>query len=335
MGPGDLRAMMAGLPRPTDPRVLVGTETSDDAGVYALDDERALVVTADFITPVADDPYRFGQVAAANALSDVFAMGGRPVTALALCAFPKPLEPEAARDILAGGQDKVTEAGAVLLGGHTVRNEELLYGLAVTGLVHPRRVLRNVGARPGDALVLTKPLGTGLVINARRKGLGTDEELAIALASMAMLNRAAGEAAVAARAHAATDITGFGFVGHTLEMAMGSGVGVVVEAARLPVLPGAVARAREGVTTGSTKHNRANGAARLRVEPPGGVLSTELDQIVHDPQTSGGLLIAVAAERAEELLAALREAGVTRAARIGEVVAASDPYLEIRGALAD
>ena len=176
---------MAALPRPTDSAILVGTETGDDAGVYRLDDERALVVTADFITPVCDDPFRFGEIAAANSISDVFAMGGRPLAAVALCGFPKALETEVASEILAGGQSKALEAGAQVLGGHTVRNEELFYGLSVTGLCHPGRILRNVGARPGDALILTKPLGTGLIVNGRRKGLGLDQDFAAALASMA------------------------------------------------------------------------------------------------------------------------------------------------------
>ena len=238
MGPGDLRAIMAGLPRPHDPRVLVGSETSDDAGVFALSDDQAIVCTADFITPVADDPYRVGPVAAANSLSDVYSMGGRPLVALALCAFPKELEPAVAREILRGGLDKVHEAGAAIVGGHTVRNPELLYGLAVTGVVHPGRILRNVGARPGDALVLTKALGTGLLINGRRKGLTTDGELDAALTAMATLNRDAAAAALALGAHACTDITGFGLLGHALEMAEGSGVTVVVDAAALPLLPG-------------------------------------------------------------------------------------------------
>ncbi len=328
MGPGDLHALLAGLPRPYDPAVLVGTETSDDAGVYALDEERAIVVTADFITPVADDPYRFGQVAAANSLSDVYAMGGRPLAALALCGFPKELEPEAARGILAGGQDKVTEAGAAIIGGHTVRNPELLYGLSVTGLVHPRRILRNIGARPGDALVLTKPLGTGLLINGMRKGLGGGAEWEAALASMATLNRGASAAALRFEAHACTDITGFGLVGHTLEMAIGSGVGVVVDAAALPILDGALARAQAGVTTASTRQNRAAAAARLRSDEP---LPSLLSEIVHDPQTSGGLLIAVAAAHAEALVAACVEAGATRAAQIGEVVDSAEPFLKLTG----
>ena len=336
MGPGDLQMMVNGLGRPCSAEVLVGTETGDDAGVYQLDAERALVVTADFITPVADEPYRFGAIAAANSLSDVFAMGGRPLTALALCCFPKELDAEVAREILTGGAAKAEEAGAQVIGGHTVRNPELLYGLSVTGVVHPGRILRNVGVRAGDALVLTKPLGTGLLINGRRKGLGSEADFNAALDSMARLNRVAAEAALAVSAHAATDVTGFGLVGHALKMALGSKVGLVIDAAALPLLGGAAALARQGVTTGSTKPNRAVGAGHVRFAGGG---SVELDQIVHDPQTSGGLLVAVAAEHAGELLTRLGEGGVTGAALIGHAVAldgaATDVAIEVRGQLAE
>ena len=321
---------MAGLPRPLDPAVLVGTETGDDAGVYRLDEGRALVVTADFITPVADDPYRFGEISAANALSDVFAMGGRPLAALALCAFPKLLNPEVAHEILAGGQEKAAEAGAQVVGGHTVRNEELFYGLSVTGLVHPARILRNSGARPGDALVLTKPLGTGLLINGRRKGLGEDRDLLAALESMALLSRGASEAALALGAHAATDVTGFGLSGHALGMARGCGVGVVLHADLLPILEGAAVLAAQGVTTGSTGHNRRNAAESLRAALP---LPPVLDQLLHDPQTSGGLLVALPADRADAFVAAARASGAPGATRIGEVVGSETPFLELRGDL--
>ncbi len=315
---------MAQLPKPTHPSVLVGTETSDDAGVYALDDQRAIICTADFITPVADDPYRFGQVAAANALSDVFAMGGEALVALALCAFPKELDPEAAQAILAGGQDKVTEAGAVILGGHTVRNDQLFYGLAVTGQVHPKKILRNIGARPGDALVLTKPLGTGLLINGRRKGLGTDEELSAALDSMARLNRGAAQAALRYGAHACTDITGFGFAGHALGMLVGSRVSARINVAALPLLDGARAQIRNGITTAATAPNRAAASPRVRAS-----LDPELEQILFDPQTSGGLLIALDSSRADALVSELRSGDAPHAVRIGEVIAADEPFLEV------
>lgn len=329
---------MAGLARPCDPALIVGTETGDDAGVYRLDDERAIVVTADFITPVADDPYMFGQVAAANALSDVFAMGGRPLVAVALCAFPKALDPGVAREILDGGQAKVIEAGAQIAGGHTVRNEELLYGLSVTGIVHPDRVLRNVGARVGDVLVLTKPLGTGLVINGRRKGLTRDADLAAALASMAQLNREAGAAASDLGAHAATDITGFGLLGHALKMARGSGVTLRFDASALPLLDGAVDLARAGVTTGSTRPNRAAASSHLLHDPRRDgqhdpAIPPVLDQLLYDPQTSGGLLVALPASSVEAFLSRVRAAGAERAARIGEVVAQAGAPLEVVGAI--
>lgn len=333
MGPGDLQTMMAGLPRPDDAAVLVGTETGDDAAVYRLDDQRAMVVTADFITPVCDDPYRYGAIAAANSLSDVFAMGGRPLVALALCAFPKALEPEVAAEILAGGQAKAREAGAQVLGGHTVRNDELLYGLSVTGLCHPDHILRNVGARPGDALVLTKALGTGLIINGRRKGKGEDAHLEAALLSMARLNLAASEAALRLGAHAATDVTGFGLSGHALKMARGSNAILRIDAGALPLLAGALALAADGVTTGSTRPNREATAAHLRY--PGGAAPTLLDQLLHDPQTSGGLLVALPAASADQLLDAVRPFAPD-AARIGEVVEAGPagaPGIEVVGEL--
>lgn len=326
VGPGELDDLMRELGAPTehdgDSAVLVGTETGDDAGVYRIDDERALVVTADFITPPCDDPFRYGEIAAANALSDVYAMGGRPTAAVALCAFPKELPAELARGILAGGQAKAREAGAYVLGGHTVRNPELLYGLSVTGLVAPRRLLRNVGARPGDALVLTKPLGTGLLVNGRRKGLGSDAHFQAALDSMALLNRAASEVLARFDVHAATDVTGFGMLGHALKMARGSGVTLALRADALPFLDGALALAAAGVTTGSTRPNRENVAAHLHMAGtldgnPGGRLPPVLDALLCDPQTSGGLLVSLPGEQADRLLAALGEAGVERAACIG------------------
>ena len=325
VGPGELLAMTQGLcGTGADHRVLVGTETGDDAGVVIIPSsggEHAVVVTADFITPVVDDPFRFGAIAAANALSDVFAMGGEVLTAIALCAFPRELAVEVAREILEGGDQKTREAGGQVVGGHTVRNPELLYGLAVTGLVHPQKVIRNVGARVGDQLVLTKALGTGLVVNGRRKGLGSDANFEAALASMAFLNRPASRVAVALGAHAMTDVTGFALVGHALKMALGSSSTLRIELANLPILEGALELARAGVTTGSTKPNRAAAAGKISIPtnaPP------EIDQLVHDPQTSGGLLIAIAAEQCDELLKRLADAGVTRAARIGEVISAGE-----------
>jgi selenide,water dikinase len=327
VGPGDLRVILAGLSQPANPAVLVGTETSDDAGVYRLNDREAIVVTADFITPACDDPFLFGQIAAANSLGDVYAMGGRPLTALALCMLPKALEPEVAREILRGGQAKANEAGAIVVGGHTVRGDELLYGLSVTGVIAPDRVLRNVGARPGDALVLTKPLGSGLVINGMRKGAITEAEARPTLETLAQLNRVAAEAVERAwpRVHAMTDVTGFGLVGHALEMTGAGGISLHVNLSSLPLYPRVRELVAAGVTTGSTKPNRANGAGRVR-----GALEPFWDELVHDPQTAGGLLIAVDAAHVDALVSRLRDEGLTAAGRIGEVRASPEPYLEFQ-----
>jgi selenide, water dikinase len=321
---------MAELARPTDPALLVGTETSDDAGVYQLSETQAIVCTADFITPVLDDPYLFGQIAAANALSDVYAMGGRPVTALALCMFPKALQPEVAQKILAGGQAKVNEAGAQIVGGHTVRADELLYGLAVTGVVHPRAIVRNIGAQPGDGLILTKPLGSGLIINGLRKGAIDEGRARPILEKLAVLNRRAAEVMgrFASAVHAATDVTGFGLVGHALNMARGSGVALRIELAALPRYPAVEEMVQKGVTTGSTKPNRLNGAGFIQSTQP---LPGFWDELVHDPQTSGGLLIAIDPEQVEHFLGALASAGVSDARRIGQVCAATSPHLEFHG----
>ncbi len=319
---------MVQLQQPASRELLVGTETSDDAGVYLLNDREALVVTADFITPPCDDARLYGQIAAANSLSDVYAMGGRPLTAVALCMFPKALEPEQARELLAGGQDKVHEAGAVIAGGHTVRGDELFYGLSVTGVVDPARVTRNVGAGPGDALVLTKPLGSGLIINGMRKEAISEAEARPTLEILARLNRRACETATAMlpRVHAMTDVTGFGLVGHALGMTAAGGISLHVSLPSLPLY----ARVRDmhatGVTTGSTKPNRAHGAGRVR-----GTLDSFWDALVHDPQTSGGLLIAVDGGAADELVARLHDAGVEHATRIGEVRASDQPFLELGG----
>jgi selenide,water dikinase len=309
-----------------DPALLVGVETGDDAAVYRLDDARAIVCTADYITPVMDDPFLFGRVAAANALSDVYAMGGRPLVALALCMFPKELDREAARLILEGGRAAVAEAGAVVAGGHTVRSPELLYGLAVTGVVHPDRVLRNAGARAGDALVLTKPLGSGLVVNGLRKGAIAEVDARAVIERLAILNRAAAEVAVEAGpiVHAATDVTGFGLAGHALGMARASGVTLVFSRVALPRYPHVEALVAAGVTTGSTRPNRAHAAPFTRVE---GELSAVDDQLIHDPQTSGGLLLAVEGAAADGFVAALRARGVEEARVVGHVALDAEPGL--------
>jgi selenide,water dikinase len=335
MSPGELRAIIGGAGSARrdlvrDPRLLVGTETSDDAAVYQLTAELALVVTTDFITPVCDDPFLYGQVAAANALSDVYAMGGNPTVALALCGFPTELTTEQAQQIVAGGASKVAEAGAAVVGGHTIRSPELFYGLAVTGTIHPRDVVRNAGARVGDALVLTKPLGTGLLINGARAGRLDQARFGEVASVMIALNREASRAMVEARAHAATDVTGFGLAGHALGMARGSGVSFRISAARLPIYPHALALAHDGVKTKGTATNQSHYHGSVRVD---GRVDAQRAALVYDPQTAGGLLIAIDGDRADPFVAALHARGVAHAVPIGEVIAVDGdgaPVLELQ-----
>jgi selenide,water dikinase len=290
------------VPVHADPRVIVGRETFDDAGVFRLRDDLALIQTVDFFAPIVDDPYLFGQVAAANALSDVFAMGGEPLTALAIVGFPSGSLPMSVlSDILRGGQDKVHEAGAVLVGGHTIIDEELKFGLSVTGQAHPDHLLTNAGARVGDRLVLTKPLGTGLLATAGKAGR-LDESARDALhASMCALNAAASRSALAVTARCATDVTGFGLLGHASHTARASGVTLVFDGARLPELPGARALWQGGTRTGGADRNEqylaplvdwSNASAADRA-------------LALDPQTSGGLLVAVPPERVADYLSAV------------------------------
>lgn len=287
--------------------MLVGRETFDDAGVFKLSDDLALVQTVDFFAPIVDDPYEFGQVAAANALSDVYAMGGEPLTALSIVGFPTGTLPiEILTDILRGGQDKVEEAGATLIGGHSIIDEELKYGLSVTGRVHPDRVLTNAGARPGDVLVLTKALGTGFVTTALKRGTITSDVAAPTIASMRALNRDASRQAVALGAKCATDITGFGLLGHAHHIARASNVTVRIEAAQLPVLPGALEAWRAGATPGGADRNDAfvrEFTEWTSVEP-------FHEALVIDPQTSGGLLIALPAPVVEDYLSRVPQAVV-------------------------
>jgi selenide, water dikinase len=313
----------------TDPNLLVGFDTGDDAGVYRLTDEIALVQTVDYITPVVDDPFLFGQVAAANALSDVYAMGGRPLTALNLCNFPaQRIDHADLRRILEGGFDKVAEAGATVVGGHTVRDDELKYGLSVTGLVHPKRVLTNTGAKPGDALVLTKPIGTGVIVGGRRRGLVPDDLLERAVASMTLLNRAACEIMLELGAGACTDVTGFGLLGHALGMARGSGVLMRFRFRDLPRYEESVALISQGVGTVMTASNAENAAPWTTFS---GAFWDEERTLLADPQTSGGLLIALPAEQAAQMVERARASGAVSAAVVGEVVAppAGRPGLEI------
>ena len=329
----DLEGFLRHLRAEHSDDLLVGMETMDDAGVYRLSDDAALVQTVDFITPIVDDPHQFGQIAAANALSDVYAMGGRPVTALNLCCFPpKGPGPEALARILAGGLEKIREAGAVLVGGHSVEDPELKYGLAVTGTVHPDRVIRNVGLRPGDRLILTKPLGTGILSTAYRKGKLAAETVTRWVAQMATLNRAAAEVMTAVETHAATDITGFGLLGHLRQMVRGSGVAVTVALDALPVYPEALPLARKGVRTRSTDTNLRLVAGL--VEFADEVTRAERE-LLADPQTSGGLLIAVPAAQARPCLDRLQAAGVPDASLIGAVTNGPEPAIRVVRAGAD
>jgi selenide, water dikinase len=290
MGPGDLSKALAPLPRATDPRILVGRETFDDAGVFLLSDDLALVQTVDFFAPIVDDPYEFGQIAAANALSDVYAMGGTPLTALSIVGFPTERLPlEVLTTILRGGQDKVHEAGAAIIGGHTIIDEELKYGLAVTGRVSPARMLTNDAAKPGDALVLTKALGTGILTTAVKSGLLAPNDIAPAIASMRALNRAAAEAATAAGVRCATDVTGFGLLGHASHIARASRVSLAVRLSQLPVLP----RARDALASGTRTGGAERNAAWLDALVGWGGASDADRALLVDPQTSGGLLLAV------------------------------------------
>jgi selenide,water dikinase len=315
-----LEEILAGLPTRSDPNLLVGMETADDAGVYRLTDEIALIQTVDFFTPIVNDPYTFGQIAAANALSDVYAMGGRPLTALNIVCYPSKTVPkEVLRAILAGGLDKIHEAGALLVGGHSVDDTELKYGLSVTGVVHPQRVLTNAGARPGDRLILTKPLGTGIIATAVKGRIAAPEAEAQAAAVMTALNRAAAECLEGFAVHAVTDITGFGLLGHALEMAAGSKVELTLAASRVPVLPAARDYAAMGLVPAGTFANRNFCEKSLKIAS--GLEAVTLD-ILTDAQTNGGLLIAVAGEQTEDLLACLHDRGVAEAAIIGEVTAA-------------
>jgi len=309
------------LPSIVDPNVMVGTETKDDAGVYRLDSRRALVVTTDFFSPVVDDPYDFGRVAAANALSDVYAMGGRPLLALNLVAFPsKDLPMSVLGRIMEGGGAMVQEAGASLLGGHSVEDPEPKYGLAVVGEVSPKRLFRNVGGRAGDKLVLTKPIGSGIVTTALKRKLARPKEVKVVTEVMATLNRAAGEVLAEhwRAVHSATDVTGYGLLGHLLEMLEGSETAARLEATQIPILAAAKRLAGEGVFPGGTRANLRNAGRKVRFH--GALKNDEATQlIIADAQTSGGLLAAVAPRSLPKVLADLESRGVS-AAVIGELI---------------
>lgn len=327
IGPADLTQVIRSLPSTVpNPDLLVGLDTSDDAGVYRLNDELALVQTVDFFTPIVDDPYSFGQIAAANAISDIYAMGGTPLTVLNIVAFPiTALDKQVLADILRGAADKVREAGATLVGGHSIDDKEPKFGLAVTGLIHPQKVRTNAGAKPGDKLILTKPIGVGILTTSIKKDQLTEDEVAKATSVMAALNKTAAEVMSGFAVNACTDVTGFGLLGHALEMAEGSETGLRVYASRVPLLPRVRELAEQGFVPGGTKNNFAH--IRDSVAFP-----AALDQIgqwiLCDAVTSGGLLISVPADEAESLLEKLLQAGV-EASRIGEVVADHPGRIEV------
>ncbi|MDO4306036.1 MAG: selenide, water dikinase SelD [Eubacteriales bacterium] len=325
VGPGTLAGVLSRLPKFEDPNLLVGTETSDDAAVYRISDDLALIQTLDFFTPVADDPYTFGQVAAANALSDVYAMGGEPKTALNIVAFPNCMDTEILGEILRGGADKVLEAGAVLAGGHTIQDDTPKYGLSVTGFVNPKNLWKNYGALTGDVLILTKPLGAGIMNTAIKAEMASEEETAEVLRSMTCLNKYACEIMKQYRVHACTDVTGFGLGGHSLEMAQGSNKTLVIHTDQLPVMNGVREYASMGLIPAGAYRNRAH------VESTGYLSTAELcmEDIVFDPQTSGGLLLAVHPEDASKAMEALSSLPLP-CAIIGEVIDRGEHALVIR-----
>jgi len=317
------------LPKQSHPNLLVGTETHDDAGVYRLTDEIAIVQTIDFFPPVVNDPYLYGQIAAANSLSDIYAMGGKPITGLNLVGYPDDKDPQLTwlGDILKGGAERFAKAGAVILGGHTVRDVEIKFGYAVTGTVHPQKILTNASTKPGDKLILTKPLGTGFATSAHKRGDCTDELFQTAVQSMIQLNDVAAEAMLEIGVNSATDVTGFGLAGHAYEMAAGSGTTIILSLSKLPLLPGAEAFARKPYLTRASATNAGYVAPELLKE---GQIDPVRLEFFYDAQTSGGMFISVPSEKADALLVKLHERGITAATIVGEVVEKRDKALIVR-----
>ena len=335
-----LDAVLGKLARQQDPNVLIGFDYADDAGVYQIAPDTALVQTVDFFTPIVDDPYTFGQIAATNSLSDVYAMGGRALTALALVCFPEKGDLEVLEHILAGGLSKMMEAGCTVVGGHSIRDEETKFGYSVTGLIHPQKVLANKGAKPGDRLLFTKALGTGVISTAIKKGAAMQSWIDAAVRSMTTLNKVAAEVVTGSRlskeplqandhdrfsVHALTDVTGFGLIGHAREMARAANVSFRIRASRVPLLPGALECVRAGYIPGGLKANREFAECVVNYQ---GEVPEEVKTLLFDPQTAGGLLISVADNDAERLLTALDNKGVG-AVGIGEVLPASKPLLTV------
>ena len=294
--------MLAGLPRVENQNVLIGFDTADDAGVYKLTADLALVQTVDFFTPIVDDPYTYGAIAAANSLSDVYAMGGAPISALSILAYPAKGDLDDLEQILRGGADRMRDAGCALLGGHSIADDEIKFGYAVTGTVHPARVKPNAGARAGDALVLTKRLGTGVIATALKRGIARGADVQASVDSMLKLNREACERMLRFDVHGCTDVTGFGLLGHAREMALASGVTLEIEADRVEFLPGALEYARQGAIPGGLKNNRDFAACVVEKTRE---LAPEVENLLYDPQTSGGLLISLPQADAAELVRSL------------------------------
>jgi len=318
LAPGTLAAVLSRLPRQSDPNLLVGFETSDDAGIYRIAPDLALVQTVDFFTPLVDDPFIFGQIAATNALSDVYAMGGRPVTALSVVCFPPDGDLDVLEQIMRGGMSKMAEAGCVVAGGHSVRDAEIKFGYAVTGLIDPGRVFTNTGAITGDALILTKPVGTGVITTALKRGLAKPDWVENAVRSMTTLNRAASEIVTAAPGvHAMTDVTGFGLMGHGRELALGSGVTIEIVVEAVPLIAGALDAVHLGAIPAGLLANR-DFAECVSADASGSKIADDVRTLLYDPQTAGGLLIAVAPDHADALVGSLRGADLD-AAKIGSV----------------
>lgn len=345
LNPATLEGILRKLPRQTNPEVLVGFETNDDAGVYRINDELALVQTVDFFTPIVDDPFLFGQIAAANSLSDVYAMGGQPISSLSIVGFPEHAQPAILEQIIRGGLTKMNEAECSVIGGHSIRTDDMLFGYAVTGVVHPQKFWRNVGAKPGDVLVFTKPLGTGVITTALKREKASPQSLEAAVAAMTMLNRQAAAAlsevsersrglshGQASQVHAVTDVTGFGVLGHAREMALGDPehgveqVSLEVDHAAFKYLPGAATAALDGNLSGGLKNNRAfvGDCAVFSESVP-----QEFQDLLFDPQTSGGLLAAVSPEIAAEVCEVLARHGVD-ACQVGRVIAKRTPLIFVK-----
>ena len=319
--------MLGKLARQHDPNVLVGFDHADDAGVYQIAPDQALVQTVDFFTPVVDDPYTFGQIAATNALSDIYAMGGKPLTALALVCFPEKADLEILERILAGGLSKMIEAGCTVIGGHSIRDDETKFGYSVTGLIHPGKILANAGAKPGDGILLTKALGTGVISTGIKKGKAEPAWIDAAIQSMTTLNKQAAEVIEHGkfRVHSMTDVTGFGLIGHAREMAAASNVAFELFSGDIPVLPGALDCVRAGYIPGGLNNNREFAECVVGYE---GSIAPELKALLFDPQTAGGLLISIAAADCEEALHQLRAAGIA-ARKIGNVTESCKPLIRI------